>query len=159
VLVIERDPIVLAKRVASLDVISGGRLGIGGGWNAEETANHGIVPYKRRFVILCEKVLAMKEIWTKEEAEFHGEFINFSLMWSSPKALQPGGPPILMGGESRHNYARVLDYCDGWIPHPTPDIGARVRELCAAAEWLSGRSNRCCSPRFAWTRRRARSSR
>ena len=91
-LVIERDPIVLAKQVASLDVISGGRLvlGIGGGWTAEEMANHGVVQYKRRFAILREKVLAMKEIWTKEEAEFHGEFINFSLMWSSPKPLQRG---------------------------------------------------------------------
>jgi probable F420-dependent oxidoreductase len=135
-LVIERDPIVLAKQVASLDVISGGRLvlGIGGGWNAEEIANHGVVQYKRRFAILREKVLAMKEIWTKETAEFHGEFINFPPMWSSPKPLQSGGPAILMGGESRRNYARVLDYCDGWIPHPTADIGERVRELREAAE-------------------------
>lgn len=137
-LVVERDPIVLAKQVASLDLISGGRvvLGIGGGWNAEEMADHGITDYKRRFVLLREKVLAMKEIWTREAAEFHGEFVNFDPIWSFPKPVQAGGPPILMGGESRRNYARVVEYCDGWIPHPLPevDLAERIRELREAAE-------------------------
>src|SRR3989440_322164 len=76
-LIIERDPITTAKEVASLDVLSGGRFvfGIGGGWNAEEMENHG-TNFKKRWRVLRERILAMKEIWTKEEAEFHGEFVN-----------------------------------------------------------------------------------
>src|SRR5437660_12877741 len=77
-LIIERDPITTAKEVASLDLLSGGRVlfGIGGGWNAEEMENHG-TDFKSRFRLLRERVLAMKEIWTKEEAAFHGAFVNF----------------------------------------------------------------------------------
>lgn len=116
-LVIERDPILLAKEVASLDVISGGRviLGIGGGWNAEEMENHG-TDFKRRWRLLRERVLAMKEIWSKEKAEFHGEFVNFDPIWSWPKPVQPGGPPILLGSEAKRCFERVVDFCDGWIP-------------------------------------------
>jgi len=116
-LVIERDPIVLAKEVASLDVLSGGRviLGIGGGWNAEEMENHG-TDFKRRWRLLRERVLAMKEIWSKEKAEFHGEFVNFDPIWSWPKPVQPGGPPILLGSEAKKCFERVVDFCDGWIP-------------------------------------------
>ncbi|HXZ88468.1 MAG TPA: LLM class F420-dependent oxidoreductase [Candidatus Binataceae bacterium] len=116
-LVIERDPIVLAKEVASLDVISGGRviLGIGGGWNSEEMENHG-TDFKRRWRLLRERVLAMKEIWTKDKAEFHGEFVNFDPIWSWPKPVQPGGPPILLGSEAKRCFERVVDFCDGWIP-------------------------------------------
>lgn len=116
-LVIERDPIVLAKEVASLDVISGGRviLGIGGGWNAEEMEDHG-TNFKRRWRLLRERVLAMKEIWRNEKAEFHGEFVNFEPMWSWPKPVQAGGPPILLGSEATKAFERVVDYCDGWMP-------------------------------------------
>ncbi len=116
-LVIERDPILLAKEVASLDVISGGRviLGIGGGWNAEEMENHG-TDFKRRWRLLRERVLAMKEIWSKDKAEFHGEFVNFDPVWSWPKPVQSGGPPILLGSEAKRCFERVVDYCDGWIP-------------------------------------------
>jgi probable F420-dependent oxidoreductase len=116
-LVIERDPIVLAKEVASLDVLSSGRviLGIGGGWNAEEMENHG-TDFKRRWRLLRERVLAMKEIWSKEKAEFHGEFVNFDPSWSWPKPVQPGGPPILLGSEAKKCFERVVDFCDGWIP-------------------------------------------
>jgi len=116
-LVIERDPILLAKEVASLDVISGGRviLGIGGGWNAEEMENHG-TDFKRRWRLLRERVLAMKEIWSKDKAEFHGEFVNFDPIWSWPKPVQPGGPPILLGSEAKRCFERVVDFCDGWIP-------------------------------------------
>lgn len=116
-LVIERDPIVLAKEVASLDVISGGRLilGIGGGWNAEEMEDHG-TDFKRRWRLLRERVLAMREIWRNEKAEFHGEFVNFEPMWSWPKPVQPGGPPILLGSEASKAFERVVDYCDGWMP-------------------------------------------
>jgi len=120
-LVIERDPITLAKEVASLDSISNGRvvLGIGAGWNVEEMENHG-AQFKRRWKIVREKILAMREIWTKEAAEFHGEYVNFDPIWSYPKPVQPGGPPVLLGSLSPKTYERVADYCDGWLPINTP---------------------------------------
>jgi probable F420-dependent oxidoreductase len=116
-LVIERDPILLAKEVASLDLISNGRviLGIGGGWNAEEMENHG-TDFKRRWRLLRERVLAMKAIWREDKAEFHGEFVNFDPIWSWPKPIQPGGPKILLGSEAKKALERVVDYCDGWMP-------------------------------------------
>jgi probable F420-dependent oxidoreductase len=116
-LVIERDPITLAKEVASLDHLSGGRFlfGIGGGWNAEEMEHHGTA-FKTRFRLLRERILAMKEIWTKDEAEFHGEFVDFAKMWSFPKPLQRPHPPILMGGDAPTTFDRVLEYADGWMP-------------------------------------------
>ena len=116
-LVVERDPILLAKEVASLDVISNGRviLGIGGGWNAEEMENHG-TDFKRRWKLVRERVLAMRAIWSSEKAEFHGEFVNFDPIWCWPKPVQAGGPPILLGSEAKRALERVVDYCDGWIP-------------------------------------------
>ncbi len=116
-LIVERDPITTAKEVASLDVLSDGRLlfGIGGGWNAEEMENHGTV-FKTRWKLLRERVLAMKEIWTKDAAEFHGEFVNFDPIWSWPKPVQKPHPPILMGGDTPKARQRVVDFCDGWIP-------------------------------------------
>lgn len=116
-LVIERDPIITAKEVASLDQLSKGRFlfGIGGGWNAEEMENHG-TDFKKRWRVLRERVLAMKEIWTQEEAEFHGEFVNFDKIWSHPKPIQKPHPPILMGGDGRKTFDRVIEFCDGWIP-------------------------------------------
>src|SRR5436305_1302593 len=112
-LVVERDPIHLAKHVASLDYLSGGRFifGIGGGWNAEEMANHG-TDFKKRWRVLRERVLAMKEIWTKEEAEFHGEFVNFDKIWCSPKPVQKPHPPIFMGGDGETTFDRVAEFCD-----------------------------------------------
>ncbi len=116
-LIIERDTIVTAKEVASLDVLSDGRFqfGIGGGWNAEEMENHGTV-FATRFKRLREQVLAMKEIWTKDEAEFHGQFVNFDPIWSWPKPAQKPHPPVLLGGESGHTLQRVVDFGDGWFP-------------------------------------------
>jgi probable F420-dependent oxidoreductase len=116
-LVVERDPIVTAKEVATLDRLSGGRLifGIGGGWNAEEMEHHG-TSFKSRWRLLRERVLAMKEIWTKEEAEFHGEFVNFDRIWSHPKPLQKPHPPILMGGDGPTTFDRVAEFGDGWMP-------------------------------------------
>ena len=112
-----RDPIQLAKEVASLDTLSKGRviLGIGGGWNAEEMENHG-TPFPQRWKILRERVLAMREIWTKDTAEFHGEFVNFGPMWSYPKPGQAGGPPVLLGSEAKKGPERAVAYCDGWMP-------------------------------------------
>lgn len=116
-LVAQRDPIVLAKEIASLDVLSGGRvvLGIGGGWNVEEMENHGVA-FARRWAIVREKVLAMKAIWTQDEASFAGEHVRFERIWSWPKPVQPGGPPILLGADSKYAAARIADYCDGWLP-------------------------------------------
>jgi probable F420-dependent oxidoreductase len=116
-LIIERDTIVTAKEVASLDALSGGRfeLGIGGGWNVEEMNNHG-TEHKTRFKKLREHVLAMKEIWSKEEAQYHGEFVDFDPIWSWPKPAQKPNPPVLLGGESGHTLQRVVDFCEGWFP-------------------------------------------
>ncbi len=116
-LVIEHDPIVLAKVIASLDHLSGGRVlfGIGAGWNAEEMENHGTA-FKTRYRLLRERVLAMKEIWTKDAAAFHGEFVNFDPIWSWPKPAQRPHPPVLLGGESGYTLQRVVDFCEGWFP-------------------------------------------
>jgi len=116
-LIIERDTITTAKSAASLDHLSGGRflLGIGGGWNAEEMEHHG-TDFKTRFKRLGEQVRAMKEIWTKDVAEFHGDFVNFDPIWAWPKPAQKGGPPVLLGGESAYTLQRVVDFCDGWYP-------------------------------------------
>ncbi len=135
-LVIERDPITTAKEVASLDFLSNGRFlfGIGGGWNAEEMENHGTV-FKSRFRLLRERVLAMKEIWTKEEAEFHGEFVSFDPIWSYPKPVQKPHPPVLLGGESGYTLQRVVDFCDGWFPRGrgNTDIVGLMGDLRARA--------------------------
>jgi len=116
-LLIERDPITTAKEVASVDFLSNGRLifGIGGGWNVEEMANHG-TDSKTRWKLLRERVLAMKEIWTKEEAQYHGEFVDFDALWSYPKPAQKPHPPILLGGSTPKARQRVVDYCNGWMP-------------------------------------------
>ena len=116
-LVTERDPILMAKQVASLDTLSGGRLllGVGAGWNAEEMANHG-VEYKTRWKVLRERILAMQAIWTEEEAEYHGEFVDFDPLWSHPKPAQAGGPPILLGASSRYTWDRIGEYGHGWFP-------------------------------------------
>jgi probable F420-dependent oxidoreductase len=117
VLVVERDPIITAKEVASLDLVSGGRVifGIGGGWNLEEMENHGTDP-KLRWRLLRERVLAMREIWTKEEAEFHGELVDFDPIWSWPKPVQ-SPLPVYVGGNTENTLKRVIAYGDGWIPN------------------------------------------
>ena len=116
-LVIERDPITLAKEIASLDMISAGRaiIGIGAGWNREEMENHG-ADYGNRWKIVREKVLAMQRIWREDEAEFHGDFVDFDPIWSWPKPVQEGGPPIWIGANSKWVFDRVADYADGWMP-------------------------------------------
>ena len=134
-LVIERDPITLAKEIASLDTISGGRaiIGIGAGWNREEMENHGAV-YKDRWKITREKVLAMRTIWTEDEPEYHGEFVDFDPIWSWPKPVQSGGPPIWIGANSRWVFDRVAEYADGWMPIGGPGSGnlARLMEAMRA---------------------------
>ncbi|HEU5448723.1 MAG TPA: LLM class F420-dependent oxidoreductase [Acidimicrobiia bacterium] len=135
-LVVERDPIITAKEVATLDVLSGGRFlfGVGGGWNREEMANHGTDP-TRRFAIMRERILAMKEIWANDEAEFHGTHVDFDPVWQWPKPVQLPHPPVLVAGNGAGTIDRVLEYGDGWIPIPgrgTLKLGdgtARLQEL------------------------------
>ena len=117
-LVAQRDPIWLAKEVASLDVISGGRFdfGIGYGWCVEEMRNHKL-NYAKRREILREYILLMKELWTKEEAEFNGEYVKFEKSWAWPKPVTRPHPPIIMGGAAGpKTAAHVAEFCDGWMP-------------------------------------------
>lgn len=135
-LVIERDPIVLAKEVASVDVVSGGRFlfGIGGGWNREEMENHG-TDYTRRWKLLRERIEAMKEIWSSDEATYHGEFVNFERIWSWPKPAQKPHPPILVGGDGERTLQRVVRYGDEWMPlgRGGGQFGERIKELAELA--------------------------
>ena len=121
-LVIQRDPIVTAKEVASLDLLSGGRFlfGIGAGWNREEMRDHGTDP-GRRFSLMRERVEAMKAIWTEDEASYQGEHVAFGPMWSWPKPLQDPHPPVIVGGNGAKVLDRVLRYGDEWMPNRLPD--------------------------------------
>lgn len=136
-LVVEHDPITLAKTVATLDMISGGRFlfGIGGGWNAEEMENHG-TPFERRWKVLRERVEAMKAIWTEEQASYAGEFVNFDPLISYPKPAQQPHPPVIFGGATEKARERVVRYCDGWIPIDVllEDLPDAIADLHAKAE-------------------------
>jgi probable F420-dependent oxidoreductase len=138
-LVPQHEPIVTAKAIASLDQLSGGRFifGIGGGWNVEEMENHG-ARYQTRFKQMREHVLAMKELWTNDEASFAGEFVTFDRVWSWPKPAQKPHPPIILGGETDHTLRRVIEYCDGWFPRPRGGFDcvqgvARLRQMSEKA--------------------------
>ncbi len=139
-LIAQRDPITLAKETASLDRISGGRfmLGIGGGWNAEEAEDHGI-RFSQRFGVLRERVLAIRELWTQDEAEFHGRYVNFDKTWSYPKPVRQPHPPIFMGGDGPTTFDRVVEFCDGWYPiarggKAPPGLAEKIPELKHRAE-------------------------
>ena len=131
-LVVERDPIVTAKDVASLDVLSGGRVdfGIGAGWNREEMRNHGTDP-SRRFALMRERTLAMKAIWTQDEATYHGEFVDFDRILCWPKPMQDPHPPVIMGGLGPKVLDRVLEYGDEWMPNRArpEELAPRIAEL------------------------------
>ncbi|MDL4771761.1 MULTISPECIES: LLM class F420-dependent oxidoreductase [Thermomonosporaceae] len=132
-LVVQRDPILLAKEVASLDLVSGGRavLGVGAGWNREEMRNHGTDP-RTRMRLLRERVLAIKELWTRDEAEFHGEFVDFDPVFSFPKPVQDPHPPVLIGGSGPTVFDRVVEVGDGWMPifgRGTDGLGEQITEL------------------------------
>ncbi len=116
-LVQQRDPIQTAKLVASIDQVSGGRFlfGVGGGWNAEEMADHG-TEFRTRFKLMRERIEAMKEIWTKTKAEYHGEMVDFPEMMAWPKPVQKPHPPILVGGAFPQAARRAVRYGDGWAP-------------------------------------------
>ena len=132
-LVVERDPILTAKAAASVDRLSGGRLlfGVGAGWNAEEMRNHGTDP-ARRFGVMRERVEAIKEIWTSDEAEYHGRYVDFDPIWCWPKPLTQPHPPVLVGGHGKGVIDRVLAFGDEWMPNRFGDddkIRARIERL------------------------------
>jgi probable F420-dependent oxidoreductase len=135
-LVVERDPIVTAKEVASVDHLSGGRFefGVGAGWNREEMANHGTDP-RTRMALMGERVKAMQAIWTQGEASFAGRFVAFDRIWSWPKPAQRPWPPVLIGGGGPTVLERVLEYGDGWFPQwHDDDLIARIAELRSRAQ-------------------------
>jgi probable F420-dependent oxidoreductase len=153
-LVVERDPIVLAKEVASLDLLSNGRFlfGVGVGWNREEMEDHGTDPKTRR-TLMKERIEAMKAIWTQDEAEYHGRFVNFDKIWSYPKPAQKPHPPILMGGQGSKALRGVIEYCDGWMPIPAriENLVAQVSDLRRQAE-QAGRDSKSISITIFWGR-------
>jgi probable F420-dependent oxidoreductase len=131
-LVVERDPIITAKEVASLDHLSGGRFefGVGLGWNKEEMRNHGTDPRTRRD-LMAERIEAMKAIWTQDEASYQGEHVSFDRIWSWPKPLQDPHPPVVVGGNGPTVLDRVLRFGDAWMPNVIHDdtLLAQMAEL------------------------------
>lgn len=140
-LVVQRDPIQTAKLVASIDQVSAGRFlfGIGAGWNAEEMADHGTA-FKTRFELMRERVEAMREIWTKSKAEYHGKFVDFPPMMTWPKPVQKPHPPVIVGGAFPYGARRALAFGNGWMPHTSrPEYGdvseflPRFKQMAAEA--------------------------
>ncbi len=120
-LLIQRDPIITAKEAASIDLISNGRFafGVGAGWNIEELRNHGTDP-KTRGALLDERIEAIKELWTKEPAEYHGTYVDFDSSYLRPKPVQKPHPPIYIGGDSNATVKRIIRHDAGWISNPLP---------------------------------------
>jgi probable F420-dependent oxidoreductase len=141
VLIPERHPLLLAKEVSTLDLFSGGRflLGIGAGWLREETELMG-GDFDHRWSQARESILAMKELWTKPEAEFHGKFYDFPPVRSNPKPAQKPHPPVLLGGDAKNVLERVVAWGDGWLPNRvTPD---QLREKRATLDRLAKEAGR-----------------
>jgi probable F420-dependent oxidoreductase len=115
---LERDVLALAKTVATLDRLSGGRLqfGVGVGWNQEELANHRPIAWSQRYRALAECVAALRALWCEEESEFHGEFYDFDPVWSQPKPLQQPHPPILCGTGGKLGTSHAVEWADCWLP-------------------------------------------
>lgn len=135
-LVAQRDPIVLAKEVATLDLISNGRFvfGIGFGWNREEMAQHGVSFGERRDLVR-EKMLAMRALWTRERAAYLGERVRLEESWSWPKPVQRPHPPVLLGGAPGPRlFAHIAEYCDGWMPIGGAGIAASLPALRTALD-------------------------
>lgn len=132
----QHDPIYLAKQVASVDRLSGGKLifGIGYGWNQDEIEHHG-VPYKKRRSITRESMLAMRRLWTEEVASYEGEYVNFSPSYQWPKPVQAGGPPVVIGGLAGPKlFEHIAEYADGWAPIGTRTIKEGLPSLKKAFE-------------------------
>lgn len=130
-LVAQHDPIIVAKTAATLDLVSSGRLslGIGFGWNEDEMEDHG-VEYRTRRAKTREHVLAMRELWTKDEASFDGDHVRFSPTWQWPKPVQRPGPPILVGGAAGPKlFEHIAEYGDGWMPIGGSGVAAALPQL------------------------------
>jgi probable F420-dependent oxidoreductase len=135
-LVAQHDTLALAKAVATLDHLSGGRfvLGIGYGWNEDEMEHHGVA-YKQRRAVVREKMLAMQALWSQEIAEFHGEFVDFAPSWSWPKPVQQPRPRVLLGGGAGPKlFAHIAEYADGWLPIGGGGLRSALPELRRAFE-------------------------
>ncbi len=133
-LVAQREPIVTAKQIATLDHLSGGRFtfGVGFGWNVEEAADHG-VEWSTRRERVREHVLAMRTLWTSEEAQYAGEHVRFAPSWQWPKPVQRPHPPIWLGaGAGPRNFSHLVEYADGWIPIGGRGLGDAVPRLRGA---------------------------
>jgi probable F420-dependent oxidoreductase len=137
-LVNQRDPLILAKEMASLDLVTRGRavLGVGAGWNREEMLHHGTDP-ATRMARMREFVLAVREIWEHDEAEFHGEFVDFDPVFSWPKPVRR--PPVLIGGWGERTFDRVLEYGDAWMPVVGHDRDGRLAKAVADLRARAGR--------------------
>lgn len=132
----QREPIVTAKAVATLDAISDGRFvfGIGFGWNEDELENHGVAMKERRAVVR-ERVLAMKSLWTDDVGGYDGDHVTITPSWSWPKPAQPGGPPVLLGGAPGQKlFAHIAEYGDGWIPIGGAGLTTALPELRRVVE-------------------------
>lgn len=116
-LVPERNPLVMAKEIATLDYFSGGRFifGIGAGWLKEESEIMG-ADFPHRWTQTRDAILAMKELWTKEESEFHSKYYNFPAVRCFPKPARKPHPPVLLGGSSKYVFKRIVEWGDGWLP-------------------------------------------
>jgi probable F420-dependent oxidoreductase len=140
---VEHDPIALAKTIASLDHLSGGRvtLGCGFGWNTDELADHQ-VPGDRRRTVLREYLEAMRALWRDEQAEYHGEFVDFGPSWAYPKPVRRTVPTLVGAGGTRRTFAWIARNADGWITTPRDDdVVAKVAAL--AEQWsAAGRAGR-----------------
>ena len=134
-LVTERDPIVLAKETATLDLLSDGRLlfGVGTGWNVEEMADHG-VEFGRRFGVMRDRVKAVRTLWTEDEAAYDSEFVTFAPAWQWPKPKQSPHPPILVGGSGQTAMKHAIEYGDGWLPMPDKRHGSMTDRMRTFAE-------------------------
>jgi probable F420-dependent oxidoreductase len=135
-LVAQRDPIVTAKEVASLDLVSGGRFvfGIGVGWNEDEVEDHG-VEFRKRRTVLRERMLAMRRLWADDEATFQGQHVHLAPSWAWPKPIQRPHAPIFYGGAaSPRLFEHLAEYADGWMPLGGAGVAASLPELRAAFE-------------------------
>lgn len=137
-LLVQRDPIHTAKQVATLDQLSAGRavFGVGAGWNREEMSQHGTNP-ATRMRLLRERVLAVRELWTEDTAEFRGDFVDIEPTYLWPKPVQQPRPPIVVGGMGPGVYDRVLEYGDAWMPNP---VGQPAEDMAGAIETMRWRA-------------------
>jgi probable F420-dependent oxidoreductase len=131
----QHEPIATAKAIASLDAFTGGRVvvGVGAGWHDGELASHGVDP-KQKVAVLREHVLAMRAIWSQEEAEFHGEHVDFGPLYSWPKPVS--GPQVLVGGGRKPAARKIAEYADGWLPIYPGEPGALLDDVAAIREQL-----------------------